>query len=152
VEAEHLVGSARGLADLGDRQRRGVRGEDRVARRHRVELREHRVLDLHPLRHGLDHEVDLAEPVVAGRPGDQPERVRDVLLGLLGADLLLLDEPLVLPLGHLARLLQARVHELLIHVLEHHGDVGGRQHLGDLPAHDAGSDDPGFEYEHGSAP
>ena len=32
VEADDLVGAQRRLADLGDRQRRGVRGEDRVAR------------------------------------------------------------------------------------------------------------------------
>ena len=54
VEAADLVRAARGLAHLGDRQRRGVRGEDRVAGRDRVELGEHRLLDLHPLGHGLD--------------------------------------------------------------------------------------------------
>ena len=43
-----------------------------------VELREDRVLDLHLLRDGLDHEVDVAEVVVGGRAGDQPERVLDL--------------------------------------------------------------------------
>src|SRR3712207_7304846 len=44
---------------------------------------------------------------------------------------------------------QAEVDELLVDVLEHHGDVGGRDDLGDLPAHGPGADDRGFEDEHG---
>ena len=37
MQPDHLVGPGRRLADLGDRQRRGVRGEDRVTGRGRVE-------------------------------------------------------------------------------------------------------------------
>src|SRR3712207_7795900 len=42
-------GTAGLLADLGDRQRGGVRGEDGVAGRDLVELGEDALLDLHPL-------------------------------------------------------------------------------------------------------
>ena len=45
----------------------GVRG---------VELGEHALLDLHSLRHRLDHEVDLAEALVGGRAVDAPEDLR----------------------------------------------------------------------------
>jgi hypothetical protein len=61
VEADDLVGAQRRFADLGDRERRGVGGEDRVARGGGVELAEDGLLDLHLLRHGLDDEVDVAE-------------------------------------------------------------------------------------------
>ena len=38
-----------------------------------VELGEHRLLDLHPLGHRLDHEVDVAEALVLGGAADQAE-------------------------------------------------------------------------------
>ena len=45
VEADHLFGAQGGVGDLGDRQRGGVRGEDRVPGRARVELGEDGLLD-----------------------------------------------------------------------------------------------------------
>ena len=51
-------------------------------------------------------------------------------------------------LGHLARLLEPGVDELLLDVLEDDRDVGGGDRLGDLAAHRAGADDGGLEDEH----
>ena len=72
----------------------------------------------------------------------------DLRVGLLLRELLLLDELGRCALRDLARLVQAGVDELLVDVLEHHGDVGGGDDLGDLSAHGPGADDRGFEDEH----
>ena len=58
----------------------------------RVELGEDRLLDRHALRHRLDHEVDVAEALVLGRPGDPAEDLTRLRVGLLLRDLLLVDE------------------------------------------------------------
>ena len=55
--------------------------------RHLVELGEHGLLDLDPLGHGLDHEVDVAERLVVGGAGDQAEPA----LELLGVELARVD-------------------------------------------------------------
>ena len=86
---------------------------------------------------------------VVGRAVDAAEQGLGLLVGLLLGELLLLDQAAELALGDLAGLLQALVDELLVDVLEHDGDVGGRDHLRDLAAHRAGADDGGFEHEHG---
>ena len=83
VEAADLLGPQRGVADLGDRQRGGVRGQDRVAGGDRVELAEDGLLDLHALGHRLDDEVDIAEALVAGGAGDAPDDLLDLRVGLL---------------------------------------------------------------------
>ena len=94
VEADHLLGAQRGFADLRDRQRGGVGGEDRVPRRERVELREDALLDLQALGHRLDHEVDLAEAGVGGGALDAREQQLALRGGLLGGDPPLLGETL----------------------------------------------------------
>jgi hypothetical protein len=152
VEADHLVGPVGGVPDLGDREAGGVGGEDRVAGRRRVELCEHRVLDLHLLRHGLDDEVHVAERVVGGGAGDEAERALGLRGGVLLRQLALLDELRNLALGDLARLLQSRVDEPLVDVLEHDRDAGGRDDLGDLASHHPRADDPCFEHEHAGHP
>ena len=119
-----------------------------MAGRGGVELGEHGLLDLHPLGHGLDHEVDVAEARVGGGAVDAPEDLRDLRLGLLGGDLALLGELADLPAGDVARLVEARLHERLVDVLEHHGDARGGDRLGDLAAHRPGAHDGGFEHEH----
>ena len=121
-----------------------------MAGRDLVELGEHGLLDLHPLRHGLDHEVDVAEALVVGGAGDAARDLLELGVGLLLGDLLLGDEPGELALGDLAGLLQPGVDELLLDVLEHDRDAGGGDDLRDLPAHRAGADDGGFEYVHES--
>jgi hypothetical protein len=148
VEPAHLVAAACRLAHLGDRQRRRVRGEYRVPGSDLVELGEHGLLDLHPLRDGLDNEVDVAEALVLGRALDAADDLAGLLVGLLLRDLLLLHEAGKLALSDLFGLLEPCVDELLVDVLQDDVDVRGGQHLGDLPAHRAGADHGGFEYEH----
>ena len=108
VEADDLVGAQRRLAHLGDRERGGVGGEDRVAGRGGVDLAEDRLLDRHLLRHRLDHEVDVAELLVAGGAGDPPHHLGQAGVGLLLGQLLLLDQARELALGDRAGLLDAR--------------------------------------------
>ena len=113
--------------------------------------REDGLLDLHPLGHGLDDEVDVAEVLVGGGAGDPPDDLaRPAPSACSSVSLLLLDEPASWPCGDVARLLEAGVDELLLDVLEHDGDVGGGDRLGDLAAHGAGADDGGLEHEHGA--
>ncbi len=148
VETDDLVGAQRRFAHLGDRERGGVGGEDRVAGRDGVELTEDRLLDLHPLRHGLDHEVDVAELLVGGGAGDQAHHLGEAGIGLLLGQLLLLDQAGELALGDGARLLDRGVDELLVDVLDDDGNVGCGDRLGDLTAHGAAADDGGLRYEH----
>src|SRR4051812_9390066 len=148
VEAADLVGAARGVGHLADGKRARVRGEDRVAGRDGVELAEHRLLDLHPLRNRLHHEVHVAEALVLGGALDAAEDLLLLRVGLILRDLLLLDQAAKLGLGDLLGLLEALVDELLLHVLEHDVEACGGDDLGDLPAHGAGAHDGGVEYEH----
>src|SRR6185437_14052104 len=148
VEAADLVGAQRRLAHLGDRERGGVGGEDRVAGGGRVDLAEDGLLDLHLLRHGLDNEVDVGELGVAGRPGDVRHHLGDAGVGLLLGDPLLLHLSGQLALGDGASLLKRGVDEFLVDVLDHDRDVGGGDRLGDLPTHRAPTDDGGLTYEH----
>ena len=63
-----------------------------AAGRGRVQLREHRLLDLHPLGHGLDHEVHVAEAVVLERAVDAADDLLELAIGVLLGDLLLRDQ------------------------------------------------------------
>jgi hypothetical protein len=152
VEAHDLVGPLRRVGDLGDREPRRVGREDRVARRHRVELGEHLVLDRHLLGHGLDREVHGAEAVVLRRAGDVAQDPAHLRLALLLGELALVDELVGLVLRHLAGLLEPGVDEPPVDVLEDDGDVCRCDDLRDLAAHDAGADDRGLEHEHGLDP
>ena len=151
VKADDLVGPLGRRADLGDRERRGVRGEDRVPRGDRVELGEDGMLDRDALGHGLDDEVDVAEALVGGGAVDAPDDLLHLRRGLLLGELALLHQPGDLALGDVAGLVEAGLDELVLDVLEHHGDARGGDGLGDLAAHGAGADDRGLEHEHGAA-
>ncbi len=106
-----------------------------------VELGEHRLLDLDPLGHGLDHEVDVTERLVSERAGDQPELA--LLFG--GLELAGVDAGLPQRRG----LFESLVERPLIDVLQHDGDAGVGDHVCDLAAHRAGADHAGLEHEHG---
>ena len=93
VEADDLVGPQRRVADLGDRQRRGVRGEDRVAGRAGVELGEDRLLDLHPLRaRPRRRSRRRRTPSYVVVPVIRPSDLLDLRGALLLGQLALLDE------------------------------------------------------------
>ena len=119
-----------------------------MARRDGVELGEDRLLDLHALGHGLDHEVDVAEALVGRRALDAPDDLVDLRGGLLVGELALLDQAGDLALGDVAGLGQPGVDEVLVDVLEDDRDPCGGDRLGDLAAHRAGADDGGLEDEH----
>ena len=148
VEADDLLRAQRRFADLRDRQRGGVRGEDRVAGRGRVELGEDGLLDLDLLRHGLDHEVDVAEVLIGGRAVDPSEHLLDLRLPLLLCELALLDELPDLSGGDAQGLVEAGLHERVVDVLQHHRDPRRGDRLGDLAAHRPGAHDSSLEYEH----
>jgi hypothetical protein len=148
VEADHLLGAERRFADLGDRQRGGVGGKDRVPRGGGVELGEHALLDVHTLGHRLDHEVDVAEALIRGRAVDAAEHLLDLSLALLGREPALLDELSDLATGDVAGLIETCLDECVVDVLEHHGDTRGGDRLGYLAAHGAGANDGGSEHEH----
>src|SRR5215216_1212656 len=103
-----------------------------MARSDRIELREDGLLDLHTLGHGLDDEIDASEIVVIRRPGYAAERLLELAIGVLLADLLLRDEAPKLALRDLSRLLETLVDELLLHVLHEDRDAGRPDDLGDL--------------------
>jgi hypothetical protein len=147
VKADHLAGPKGRLGHLGDRQRRGVGGEDRPTWGERIQLLEDRLLDLHLLRDRLDHEIDVTEAFVFGRARDQAHQVVEALVRLLLGQLLLAHQPLQLAFGDLARLLQGTVDELLLDVLHQDWDLGGGDDLGDLPAHRAAAHHCGLEHE-----
>ncbi len=123
-----------------------------MAGRRRVELGEHRLLDLDPLGNGLDHEVDVAEAVVARRAGDPADDLLRLRCGLLGRQPLPFDEPRELALGDLARMGQAGVDQRLVDVLEHDGQPGGGDGLGDLATHRPRPHDGDLEDEHAEPP
>ena len=148
MEADDLVGAQGRVGDLGDGERGGVRGEDRVRGGGGVELGEDVLLDLDLLGHGLDHEIDVSEAAVGGRSVDAADDLVHLRLGLLVAEPAFLDEFSHLPLCDRTRLGEARVHERVVDVLEHHRDAGDGDRLRDLPAHRPCADDRGLEYEH----
>ena len=114
----------------------------------RVKLGEDGLLDLHALGHRLDHEVDVAEAGIRRGAGDAPHDLLRLRLGILGGEPAALDEFCDLSLGDVARLLHARLYELVVDVLERHGDAGRGDRLGDLAAHRSRAYDGGLEHEH----
>ena len=71
---------------------------------------------------------------------------------LLGGDPALLGELADLRGGDVARLLQTRLHERVVDILELYGETRCGDRLGDLAAHGAGAHDGGLEHEHVAVP
>jgi hypothetical protein len=148
VEAEHPLGARGRAGQLADRKRRGVRGEDRVSGGGPIQFGEDVLLQFEALRHGLDHEIDVAEAVIGRRRADQRERARELRVRLLAREPLAGDER-VEPAGRqLLRPCEPDVHEPLLDVAQDDRDSRGGDHLGDLPAHRSCADDAGLEHEH----
>ena len=148
VEAEHALGPRRHAGQLADRQRRGVRRENRVARRCGIELHEHGLLEIELLGHRLDHEVDVAEAVVAGGRADQGERAGELLVGLRARQPLLRHQRVELAGGQLLDPLAPGVDEPLLDVAQDDRNSRRGDQLCDLGAHRACAHDAGLEHEH----
>ena len=73
VHADDVLGMLRVRGDVGDRDRRRVRGEDRARLLDAFELREDLPLDVDVLDDGLDHEVGAPEAAPVGGGGDAGE-------------------------------------------------------------------------------
>ena len=82
VEADQALGVLQLRADLVDRERRGVGGEDRVVGDVLLDLGEDLLLDAELLEDGLDDPVAVGEVGLVGGAGD--ERLQPV--GLVGVD------------------------------------------------------------------
>ena len=120
------------LGQAGDRQRRGVRAEQRVGGDDLLDLGEHVVLERDLLEHGLDDEVAALEVgVVRGRRDAGQDLVGLVLRHLAAADGLV---------EQLLRVALAALGRLDRDVLEHdrHAVAGGD--VGDAGAHHAGAE------------
>jgi hypothetical protein len=133
VDADHPAGMGVGGGDLGDGQRRGVGGQDRVGRDDRLEIAEDRLLGLHRLDHGLDHEVGVGQVLQRGREGDPSEQ-----LGLVGlGHLLALDRPV----GGVLEVLAATLQPLVVDLDADDGIAVAGEDLGDAGTHGAESYD-----------
>ena len=115
------------LGDLVDRDRRRVRGKNRVRRHDALELREGLALRLELLDDRLDHEVAVGEIREVRREGQPPKRG----VPLLCRQLLLLDRTPEVVLDRPARALA----ELLAHLSADRLEPRLRGDLGDARAH-----------------
>ena len=86
MQPNDSVGTARSCRHLDDRERRRVRGEDRVLGADLVQFLEHAILDLDILDDRLDDEIAVAKIIELSRAGHPIERC----LAILGRDLLLI--------------------------------------------------------------
>ena len=78
----------------------------------------------------------------------RPDDLGDLRVALLGGELAALHEFADLPRGHIARLVDAGLHELLADVLEHDREPGGGDRLRDLPPHRPRAHHRCLEHEH----
>jgi hypothetical protein len=104
VQSQDAIGAPGGGREPGDRDRRGVRREDRLGGDRRVQVLERLRLDRRVLDDRLDHELGLGESVQVGRPLDAPEQ----RLALVGGQPLALDRARDRALDRRARVLQRR--------------------------------------------
>ena len=81
--AEHLRRTAGRAGELVDVERGRIRREDAVGARHRRELGERRLLQVHVLEHRLDDDVHLIEAVERRGRRDERHRLLDLLRGHL---------------------------------------------------------------------
>ena len=137
------VGTGRRLGDFGDRERGGVGGEDCLPACHLVELGEDGLLELHALGHRLDHEIDAAEALIAGRGLDQGEPALD----LGGIDLARLHPPC----PDRAGLRHPRIDAPPVDVRQDHRHARIGDRVGDAGSHRARPDDGCSEDGHGEA-
>jgi hypothetical protein len=133
VQTHEAVGTLRGGRHLRDRQRRGVRGEQRLPRARLVERLVHLALQLEVLDDGLDHDLAGAQLSELGRP-PQP---RQHFLHALRLQLPLVDA--LLQEGFDLR--QALLQQLVRDLANHDVVPGLGADLRDPRAHQPASDD-----------
>ena len=128
VHPDHAVRPRRGRRQLRDRDRGGVRGQDRLGRQHLVGPAEELLLGSRVFDDRLDEQVGRHE--VAGRP-DAPEHLVRRRRRALGGELLeACPNPLERPLDRAGHIVDER-----------DAPAGGGNHLGDPAPHLPGADD-----------
>ncbi len=133
VDADDAPGPGVRGGDLGDRQRRGVGGEDRLRRDDVVELAEDVLLDLQRLDHGLDYEVGVREVLERGGERDLAQQLDLLDLGHL--------LPLDRPTGRVLEVLAPPLEGLVVLLHADHREAVAGEDLGDAGAHRAQADD-----------
>ena len=83
MHPDHAVRALRGRGQRGDRDRRGVGGEDRLRRQRLVRAAEDVLLHRCVLDHGLDHQVGRDQIVFRDDACEDLLRIRPALLGEL---------------------------------------------------------------------
>ena len=133
MDADEARGVGKALGERGDRQGRGVGGEDHARLERRLSLRIGLGLHLAVLEHGFDDEVAVGERGIVGGRGDaRDERVALRRGGAAAVDLVA---------DQLCRMRLAALRGLLVAVDQHDVDAGERGDVADARAHEAGADD-----------
>ena len=125
-------GRSTAAGELGDRQRRGVRGEQRVGVHDVLHLAEHAGLERRVLEDRLDHGVAAGQVGRVGGRGDPGEDLGLLLRGHLPAADRLVEERRGVRLALLGG--------LEADVLEHDVDAGAGRGVGDAGAHHPGAE------------
>lgn len=123
MRADDPLRALRHRRDLGDRDRRGVGGEDRVLPDQLVQRAEDLVLDLKLLEHRLHDDVRVGDRVQIGRRGDPRER----RIGVGRLQLALRDEPRVGRLDGIGAAGHGRIGD----IAQNHVPAGLGRHLRD---------------------
>ena len=132
MHPDDLVGTSARSAELADRDRRRVGGEDDLRPSELSEPREDRGFGFPVLGRRLDHEVHIGQGVEVGRGVDPAER----FLGRGRVELPALDRFPDRPLDAAA----AGNHQLVRSLHERHAETGACAHLDDARAHEACAD------------
>ena len=133
MQADEAVGALGRGGQPGNRDRRGIGGDDRIGRQQPVELLKDLDLDRLVLGRGFNHQRQTLEVVITDRSANA--RQRGIAIG--GAHFVLLDQPLE-ACCHRG---QALVDRGLRDVDHHHLDAADCTRLRDTVAHGAGTDD-----------
>ncbi len=136
MQPDHALRSLGDARDLVDIQRRRIRGQDAICFRHRIDLTEQPLLELHALERRFDDQIGVFEPVVAGLRADGC----DPLLGDFSRKSPLLNRAFVI----LGDSRHASVERGFIDVLQDNRDTRVRQRHRDPRAHGSRTDNRGL--------
>ncbi len=133
MHADDLARPFRRRGDLGQRNRRRVRGEDRIGLADPVKLAEQLLFQVDLLQGRLNHQIPVGEVVNPGCGADPRQR----RVTVVGAHLV----PAHQPVEALADCLQSPLNGLLADIAHHDVETAGGKGLGDAVAHGSGADD-----------